>query len=142
VLKLRNDSANLALLAYNDKWLSFKYDPRDSTVLDFKYDARLSQVKFGKRHLFSNTPVIDFYGDDPRITFGGFNHFSVAVPQPLFGLSADAKAAYILKTGQVVPSVGLNLRVNNFYLEGRNYWSPAGNSFRQLVALGYRQNIF
>lgn len=142
VLRLKKDSANLALLAYHDKSISFTYDPRDSTVHDFAVNLRLTQVKYGKQKLFSNFPVIDFYADDPRITFSGISHFSVAVPPPLFGLTADARAAYLFSSGRLVPSVGLNFRVSNFFIEGRNYFSTVTNSFRQSVAFGYRLNIF
>jgi hypothetical protein len=142
ILKLTKDSANLAYLAYKDKSISFSYDPKDSTMHDLFVNLHLTQVKLNKRKLFSSTPVYDFYADDPRVTFSGFNHFTVAVPPPLIGLSADVKSAYDFNSGHLIPSVGLNFRVGEFSVEGRNYWSVRNQQFQQLLSLSYRQTIF
>lgn len=142
ILKLTKDSAHLAYLAYKDKSISFSYDPRDSTMHDLFVNLHLTQVKLNKRKLFSSIPVYDFYADDPRVTFSGFNHFTVAVPPPLIGLTADVKSAYDFKSGHLIPSVGLSFRVGKFSIEGRNYWSVRNQQFQQLLSLSYRQTIF
>jgi hypothetical protein len=140
VLRLRRDSTNKAILAYNDHAISFKYDPRDSTVRNLLINLKLTQVKYSKPKLFSNKAVIDFYADDPRVQFSGFNHFSVALPPPVFGLTTDAKASYLIKTGRIVPSIGIDLRVGNFHLEERNFYLQ--NQVQQMASFGYRQTIF
>ncbi len=142
VLKLRRDSADKALLAYNDHALSFKYDARDSTVRDFKVNLNISQVKYRRPKLFGGIPLYDFYSDDPRVTFSGIDHFTVAIQPPIFGLTADAKTAFVFNTGHVVPSVGLDFRVGNFHFGGREFYSPAFKRFQQLASVSYQYNIF
>jgi hypothetical protein len=144
VLRLRRDSTNMALLAYHDPVLSFQYDPRDSTVRNFLINLHLNQVKYNKTKWFSNTPVYDFYADDPRVRFSGFSHFVVAIPPPLFGLTTDAKTTFNFSNGHFTPSIGLNFRAGKLYLEGREFLFYKDEQVRQsqLVSFGYRQTIF
>jgi hypothetical protein len=144
VLKLRQDSANLAMLVFHDNALSFYYNPADSTVRDFSLDLHLNQVKMNKRKWLTNTPVYDFYADDPRVTFSGFNHFVVAVPPPAFGLVADAKTTYDFRSKNFYPSVGLDIRVGKFNLEGREYGFIKDDRFdhSHLLSLSYKQTIY
>lgn len=142
VLKLRKDSANTAVLKYADRSVSFYYHPEDSTVRDLLVNLHLNQVKYNKTKWFSSKPVYDFYSDDPRVTFSGFTHFTVAIPPPTFALSTDLRGGYDFGTGRFRPSVGLNFRINQFYLEGREYYSTRTNSTGQSLAFGFRQSIF
>ncbi len=142
VMKLTKDIKNLALLAYKDSAVSFAYDPRDSTLRNLLVNLRINEVKYSKRKFLSETPVYDFYANDPRVTFSGFTHFSVAVPPPLFGLTADVRAAYLISTGAIVPSVGVNARLGKWYLEGRSYIAPRSLKAQQLISFGYKQTLF
>jgi hypothetical protein len=129
------------MLAYHDKWLALQYNPADSTI-KLNYNVGLNTVKYSKNNLLVTRDYLDFYADDPRATFAGNKHFTVLQSEPIFGLDAEAKSAYNLETGRVIPSVGLDLRIGKFHLEGQNYWSPKNTAFRQVIAIGYKQKIF
>ena len=142
VLKLKKDSANLKLLSYRDNWLSFLYNPADSTVTDLVHNFAFSQVRFTKIRWFKPYPLIDFYADDPRVRITGATHFSVEVPPSTFGATADSRIIYDFKSGHVIPSVGLDFRVNKLEFTGREYWSVRNQKFQQQVGISYNQPIF
>jgi hypothetical protein len=139
---MSRDSAGIHMLEFHDKWLDASYNPLDS-ILNLHYDAKLTTTRFYKYpvpflHFVKSADYLDFTSDDPRVSINGLKHFSVEQKPPLFGLYGDARASYMINSHSLYPSVGLGVRVNKFYVEGREYFSPLRNNFQPSVAIGYR----
>lgn len=141
-LKAHTDSSGHKTLDYSDPFLTFRFNPDDSTAY-LNYRAKILSAMFYRYpipflHFFKTPSYIDFYGADKRITIDGVDHMIIQQPDPLFGLTADVKTSYMINSGHLVPSFGAGFRVGKFTFEGREYYSIKNDHFQPAVSASYK----
>ncbi|MGZ3983395.1 MAG: hypothetical protein ACXVJE_19360 [Mucilaginibacter sp.] len=135
-LKAAKDSLGNLIYSYRDKWLQLDYDPKNNQAA-LAYNVNILTGKFTPASWLpftSKPPLLDFSTDDTRAVINHVEHFTAIIPQPFVGFTADFKAMYLIDTRQIFPSIGANLRLGRWHLEGRAYYDQ---KVRQAVGLSY-----
>jgi hypothetical protein len=135
-LKAKKDTLGNTDFVYHDAHLDIGYNTLTNRA-DLVYHVNIITGRFTPASWlpFSHKPaLLDLSADDPRSIINNVQHLSTIVPEPFIGFAADVKGMYNVDTRQIIPSVGANLRLGRFHVEGRAWYNQ---TLKKGVALSY-----
>ena len=143
-LKGKPDSPSnpMSIIRYVDKYANITYNPID-TMFGLKYNINLINANYTRNDGFlglRSTNVVDLYSEDKRVTINGVERFSLAVPDPNFGLKGQIKAQYNFKSKSFTPAATIEANFKSYTIESNLFYNISSKQWTP--TLGIKKDLF